>query len=382
MANKVADEFPNRHTSGCPIFGVASSRLRWAFAKRTAPAGASPTYTRRAFLTTLAAASLTPLAFSEPQKHTSTFIVLSLFRPEHLILHADAEPLAILLDNQPLTIPRGESLTINAASNRLTINNSSATTLKILSPATFSVEVPNKLRRTYIGTLTIDTENNHLRCIVGIERELAVASIVAAESPPHATPHALAAQAVAARSFLLGATTNHIGANFCDTTHCQFLREPPPAGSAFTAATQRTAGLVLQYRNPTDDSTHTLAAMYSRSCGGRTHTLAELGLPTHAYPYYAVDCAFCRAHPELWQRDLTNPTLNTEQARIDYNRIHGWSALPGHIDTTTASHIEGRGIGHGIGLCQLGSADMAAHGTTFTDILAHYYPNTTLAHVT
>jgi stage II sporulation protein D len=327
---------------------------------------------RRHFLTTLAAASLTPKAFAEPPIHTPRFTVLSLFHPQRLILHADTEPLPLLLNNQPTNLPRGDSLTIDAPTP----------TLKILTPATFAVEVPNKLRRTYRGTLTIDNADAHLRCVVGIERELAVASIVAAESPPHATPHALAAQAVAARSFLVGATTSHVDADFCDTTHCQFLREPPLPESPFTKATQRTTGLVLQYRSSADDSTHTLAAMYSRSCGGRTRTLAELGLPARNYPYYAVDCAFCRAHPELWQRNIDTQQRNNERARLDYNRIHGWSALPGHIDNATALHIEGRGVGHGLGLCQLGAAAMAAHGATFAEILTHYYPNTALAHVT
>ena len=336
---------------------------------------------RRTFLATLAGACLAPSVFAEPTRHTPTFTVLSLFRPRRLILHADTAPLLLELDNTPLTISRGQSLIIDAIANRLTVNGSSVTSLKIVSPMAFAVEVPDKLRRTYRGTLAITNESGHLRCVVGIERELAVASIVAAESPPHAVADALCAQAVAARSFLLGARTAHVGADFCDTTHCQFLREPPPADSPATAAAQRTAALVLQYR-AADGETTTLAAMYSRSCGGRTHTLAELGLPARGYPYYAVDCAFCRAHPELWQRDLAAATANGERARIDYNRIHGWSALPGHIDHTTALRIEGRGIGHGLGLCQLGAADMAARGSTFADILTHYYPNTALVHAT
>ena len=274
---------------------------------------------------------------------------------------------------------RGAAGTRSGVGRLLAISRSVAALVSQASA--FAVEVPNKLRRNYRGTLAIDSTGGHLRCVVGIECELAVASIVAAESPPHATPNALAAQAVAARSFLLGATTTHAGADFCDTTHCQFLREPPAPGSAFAAATRRTKTLVLQYRGPVDDEPITLAAMYSRSCGGRTRTLVELGLPSRGYPYYAVECAFCRAHPELWRRDLTTPTPNSERARLDYNRIHGWSALPGHADNTTAMSTSGRGIGHGLGLCQLGAADMAARGATFADILTHYYPNTTLVRV-
>jgi len=336
-------------------------------------------FTRRTFLAGLAVAPFA--AYAAPLTRDPTFTVLSLFHPQRLVVHATSEPLAILLGDESLTLHSGASVVIDAAGSRIAVANSVARQVTIRSVSAFAVEVPHKLRRDYIGKLTIDNANGHLRCVINIERELAVASIVAAESPPHATTDALAAQAVAARSFLLGATTSHVGADFCDTTHCQFLREPPAPGSAFAAAAGRTKGLVLQYRGPVDDAAVTLAAMYSRSCGGRTRTLAELGLPSRGYPYYAVECAFCRAHMELWQRDLAAPMANGERARLDYNRIHGWSALPGHADSTTALSIEGRGVGHGLGLCQLGAADMATKGTAFADILAHYYPNTTMVRV-
>jgi stage II sporulation protein D len=336
-------------------------------------------FSRRAFLAGFAAAPFA--ACAAPFTRDPTFTVLSLFHPQRLVLHATITPLAIVLDDESIMLRSGESLTIDVTGSRISVTNSAVRQLTIRFTSAFAVEVPHKLRRNYLGTLAIDSVGNHLRCVVGIERELAVASIVAAESPPRATPNALAAQAVAARSFMLGARTDHVGADFCDTTHCQFLREPPVPGSGFATAVRRTKGLVLRYRDAVDDAPAILAAMYSRSCGGRTRTLAELGLPSRGYPYYAVECAFCRAHPELWQRDLAAPTANSERARLDYNRIHGWSALPGHIDSTTALGVKGRGIGHGLGLCQLGAADMAAHGAAFADILSHYYPNTALVRV-
>jgi stage II sporulation protein D len=308
-----------------------------------------------------------------------SFTVLSLFHPQRLVLHADAGALDLRRDELPLALPHHQRLIIDASSSGIRIDDAHYNALKLVATAAFSVEVPGKLRRSYRGALTIDAAGRCLRCVVGIERELAVASIVAAESPPHSASDALAAQAIAARSFLAGATAAHVGADFCDTTHCQFLREPPPSDSAFTTAARRTSGLVLQFRDPADERATTLAAMYSRSCGGRTRTLAELGLPARGYPYYAVECAFCRAHPERWQRDLAASTPQGERARLDYNRIHGWSALPGHIDSVAASGVVGRGVGHGLGLCQLGAADMAARGESFADILAHYYPNTVLA---
>ncbi|MDE6383252.1 MAG: DUF4922 domain-containing protein [Paramuribaculum sp.] len=41
--------------------------------------------------------------------------------------------------------------------------------------------------------------------------------------------------------------------------------------------------------------------------------------------------------------------------------------------------LEGAGWGHGVGLCQIGAAQMAADGYTFEQILSHYYPGANLS---
>jgi SpoIID/LytB domain protein len=40
--------------------------------------------------------------------------------------------------------------------------------------------------------------------------------------------------------------------------------------------------------------------------------------------------------------------------------------------------LRGAGWGHGVGLCQIGAACMSLRGFGYRDILAHYFPNTTL----
>lgn len=40
--------------------------------------------------------------------------------------------------------------------------------------------------------------------------------------------------------------------------------------------------------------------------------------------------------------------------------------------------LDGRGWGHGVGLCQIGAAVMGAEGYTYDQILSHYYPDTQL----
>ena len=143
---------------------------------------------------------------------------------------------------------------------------------------------------------------------------------------PAGTPlEALKAQAVIARSYFAAAGPRHDAFDFCDSTHCQFLREPPQPGSDAFRAASETRGLVLAYHGKP------LAAMYSASCGGQTRSLQSEG---QGYEYRSVPCDFCRRNS------------------------------PGVVQ------------GHQLGLCQKGAAGMAASGAGFCEILQHYYPGT------
>jgi Vault protein inter-alpha-trypsin domain len=160
-------------------------------------------------------------------------------------------------------------------------------------------------------------------------------------------------------------------------------REPPPPESNATRATVATRGLVLAYQD------HAVAAMFTRSCGGRTRTPQEVRLPGDGYPYFSAVCAYCLRHPSRWvrrlsQADATNIDLREhgEASRPDIDRRLGWDTIPSnnfivHSDSKGLV-LEGTGEGHGIGLCQAGAKAMAQSGATFREILDHYYPNTTL----
>ena len=326
--------------------------------------------------------------------------VLSLFHPKELLLcAADGSSLAIELNGQNRVVRSDAgAIAIRAADSAIEVQFPldsapiSGTSLRIHSDsASFWLEVPGKLRRQYSGTLEIRARGQILEAIVGMPLEVAVASVVQAESPPGAGMEALKAQAVAARSFFVAKQSSHRDFDFCDTTHCQFLRSPPAFKSPAAEATRATTGLILTWRDADRELDRPLAAMYARSCGGRTRTLREIGVKSSGYPYYAVGCSYCRRHPEIWQRPIVPDAESdpqTERDRLAFNRIHGWGAIPSltlaESGSTDSAHdrrpggLAGRGIGHGIGMCQLGAADMARRGFGFAQILAHYYPNTRL----
>ena len=70
--------------------------------------------------------------------------------------------------------------------------------------AAFRLTVPGRFHRVYRGRLTIEARKGELLAVVAMDRETAVASIVAAEMAENAPLEALKAQAVATRSFLAG----------------------------------------------------------------------------------------------------------------------------------------------------------------------------------
>ena len=336
---------------------------------------------------------LSPAAWGQ---QTVSFHVLGLFHPRELVLEqvdaqgdkrvvvARGDGAAVVLNGEP----GRRKLVLRADGDRVAGDEREVAQwtagARDGAAVEFALSVPGKLRRVYRGQLTVTAHGGELTAVVGMARETAVASIVAAEMVADAPLEALKAQAVAARSFLAGGgrhgTASQFGYEFCDTTHCQFLRSPPANGSPAMRAAEATRGLILTYQGKA------LAALYASRCGGRTHSLGELGMDGGGgYPYFAVTCAACRRHPLRWQSRIESgpePKAGNEQARLATARQWGWGALPGNDFQATPDgngwKIEGQGIGHGVGLCQFGAAGMARAGAGFRAILAHYYPNTSV----
>lgn len=322
------------------------------------------------------------------------FGVLGLFHPKQLVLEpignqalsinpsGDDAASALILNGEP----GKRKLVFLAGMNSVVVNGQSKLNWTVSardgSSVSFALSVPGKLRRIYRGHLTVDLRNGELVAVVVTDLETAVASIVAAEMNERAPIEALKAQAVVTRSFLR-AGARHLDFDFCDTTHCQFLKSPPAPGSRVWSAVRATQGWVIAFQGKP------LAAMYSSRCGGRTRTLRDVGYRSGAddpaaYPYYAVECLWCRKHPLEWLRYFSSeqkpPATGNERQRIGTDRQWGWSALPGNDFRMQQENggwlVAGRNLGHGVGLCQYGAIGMAAEGASFRAILAHYFPNT------
>jgi stage II sporulation protein D len=249
------------------------------------------------------------------------------------------------------------------------------------------------------------------REVVELRLDDYVAGVVSGEMPASFPPEALKAQAVAARSYAL---TRKIEAQASGRDHDigagvlaqVWTARPSPAARA---AADATAGEVLVA------GMEPVEAYFHASCGGRTEAgLAALG---RDLPYLApVDCGRCGRAPRVrWsvevpaaelvaaglgpapsgarvsERTATGRAARVELeaggrraslAAVDLRQRLGWSRLPSLAFEVRAAGgalvFEGRGQGHGAGLCQWGAAGLAREGKSYREILSHYYPGTTV----
>ena len=252
-----------------------------------------------------------------------------------------------------------------------------------------------------------------------------VRGVVAIEGSMEREPEALKALAVASRTYVLRNLGRHArdGYDFCNTTHCQRFRpldSENDASAAVIAAVDATRGEILR------DGDNIAEAYFSASCGGATANLKTLW-GRSAPPYLrGVSDEYCAteahhawtdviSHADLLKALQTDPrtnvghrltsvsvlrtdasgraeliaiegdrrlTLSGWDFKIIVGRALGWNLLKSsrfEIARSGAGFIfRGSGFGHGLGLCQEGAHVMASRGASYREILAKYFPSTSV----
>jgi SpoIID/LytB domain protein len=246
--------------------------------------------------------------------------------------------------------------------------------------------------------------------------ETYVARVLAGEAARDSPPAALEALAITVRTFALANPGRHRadGFDLCDQTHCQVVRTATPAS---TRAALATAGRVLV------NDAAIAPVFYSASCGGHTEVPSAVWpgaddppyLPSHGdeacggEPVWSAELASSELTRALHAagfrgrlRDLRIASRNEsgrvakllmaglkperisgQELRVAVGRTLGWQ----HIKSTafevhrkgTVYLFTGRGSGHGVGLCVIGSTRLAAEGRSAADILDWYFPGLTIA---
>ncbi len=251
--------------------------------------------------------------------------------------------------------------------------------------------------------------------------EAYVAGVVAAEGSTEERPEALKALAVVSRTYAWQNRARHVkeGFDFCSTTHCQrfWWLQAGKVREVVRQAVERTAGEVLQ-----DGQGRVADAYFHAACGGQTANIETLwGVRAPEY-LRGVRDDFCAQRPNRnWSCEIEAPQLakalrsdprtdvgarlrNIEIKQRDGNgraqtlvldgerrrvvsgwdfkilvgRSLGWALLKSSwfdVRRSSASFIfQGRGFGHGLGLCQEGAHVMAERGMGYRQIVEFYFP--------
>jgi stage II sporulation protein D len=257
--------------------------------------------------------------------------------------------------------------------------------------------------------------------IATLTREQYVIAALAGESSVFRSPEALKAMAVAARTYAVRMQGRHSreGFDFCSTTHCQRL-DPKAITERLANAADATAGEVLWIEG------RPAFTPYTRDCGGRTEDAGAVW-PDLSAPYLKSHpdefCVRTAAGPRQWHGELSAQDLqralraaglrfpatieritianrtaaerireldllgagqairiNAGSLRFAIGRSFGWNRVQSETYVISrqgdAFVFDGRGSGHGVGLCQLGAERMGLEQHDYHEILSYYYPGT------
>jgi stage II sporulation protein D len=275
--------------------------------------------------------------------------------------------------------------------------------------------------KVYRGWVELRKKKNGLLLVINdLDIEDYLVGVISAEVPGSWKPEALKAQAVAARTYALYQKRTSAGRPYhvLSTEMSQVYNGSGSERKSALRATRETKGLVIIYHG------EIIEAFYHSSCGGHTENASELwGIDE---PYLrGVDCECQEISPYgLWEKRMSLSKVINALGRIGY-RVNfitdmgiGELTPAGRVKTVAIRTADkstqvpgellraalgnavvpsvffelemiereavfsGRGRGHGVGLCQWGSQEMALRGYDFRSILSHYYPGTHISAIT
>ncbi len=254
------------------------------------------------------------------------------------------------------------------------------------------------------GDVVVAKAHSRLQVVNVIPLEDYLVGVLGGEMPPSFPLEALKAQAVAARTYALSRKLEQYGQPFHlgSSVLSQVYRGLSAEEGRTRQAVQATRGEVLTWM------LQPIEAYFHASCGGRTESGADaLG---RDLPYLQpVDCPCGQLSTSHWTLTLGAKELSalgapkgplevqgrTRTGRavrvtvgaktldaVTFREKLGYSQLKS-LTFDVEKHrdgwvVQGRGFGHGAGLCQWGARMYAEKGWDYRKILLHYYPGTEL----
>ncbi|MCS7215561.1 MAG: SpoIID/LytB domain-containing protein [Thermodesulfovibrio sp.] len=262
---------------------------------------------------------------------------------------------------------------------------------------------------TYHGEIEIWKGNEGYFLINVIQLEDYVKGVVASEVGIHWPEEALKTQAVLARTYAVAHILRNRTRSFYDLTSSVFhqVYREDKVTKEVEKAVQETKGQILHYNG------EPIMAFYHACSVEKTEDPKEVF--GKEFPYLKpVEVPLTPSPYTLWEKKISFETLEkalsmnrivdakiasyTTTGRVkelefsdgknkklvkttELRRLLQWTALPSTMITSIKIEddgivFEGKGFGHGVGMCQWCAFQMAQEGKNYKEILQYFYPGT------
>ncbi len=259
---------------------------------------------------------------------------------------------------------------------------------------------------SYHGHLTVVSEGGRLRAANSVGMESYVGRVVQAEVGYGATDEYYKIQSIICRTYAVRNMGRHSsdGFNLCDHEHCQVYSGRKTATDEVVKAAAATSGLVMV----SSENDLVLSAFHA-NCGGQTANSEDVWAEWRSYLRAATDTFCLSERSATWSRVFDSQefidklgfstseedlhhfayyqpirkkyfTLGNDSVELGSMRwiLHLRSGFFNLRVDEGQVIIDGRGYGHGVGLCQQGAMRMTEYGYDHSQILGYYYKGVSL----
>lgn len=300
-----------------------------------------------------------------------------------------------------LTIAKGGGMRVRTIARALgMLKNVSVRGATDSSQFVLQSVTPNVGGRLYAGRIDFSVRNGILKSVLTTPFDLYVAGVVAAEIGTKQVLEMDKVQAIIARTYALQNLDKHKndGFNLCDNVHCQAFKGIVPNMSLITEACNATRDLVV-----VDQDNEMITAVFHANCGGQTANSEDVWEKRKEYlrsvkcPYcsnsknyrwskgVAADDWFAFAHvcephadvPLAYSQTEREATIRIGAVDVSLKKVREAlglrSAYFSFSKVGDSVVFEGKGYGHGVGLCQDGASSMARLNMSYEQIISYYY---------
>jgi len=266
---------------------------------------------------------------------------------------------------------------------------------------------------SYAGDLLFFRDAAGVTVVNELDVERYVDGLLAAEMPLYFDDDALKAQAVAARTYVLyeAKTSTSPYYDVVSTQQSQVYKGLSAATRKARRLVSKTRGIILTVKGKT------FPTYFHSTCGGHTNDVSDVWPSVSIGPLRGVPCGYDQ-HSRVYRWQVTVPAAELARALEERQLFSGPVedvTVTRRADSAYATRVQvrgprgkrelnaydfrmalaskglksacfwvsrsasgfvfqGRGWGHGVGLCQYGADGMGRQGYNYRQILAHYYP--------